>query len=179
MAGIEDLTPAQLREFRLGQELMKDPAIRLQALRLAKAANPALHLPEVDLEDRIVKVTEDAKAREQKLSDELMTERVTRRQNERNAQIREAGFQVADIEKIIVDEKCSYETAMKLAAAERRSAEPTSSHTRGRHQHEPIEMRPAEDWRKAGSAGTGGLRKKSAQVAAEMIDQLRSGQRIA
>jgi len=171
-ANLEGMTQAERRAFLLGQELVKNPEVFREGQRLAKKANPALQIPEIELEDKLAAQEARALERQQKLQDELMQERVTRRQQERNRQIEAAGFEVSEIEKIIVDEKCSYDTAMKLAAAERRSAEPTGGDHRGA-QGSPIEMRPAEDWRKAGAAGLGGLRKRSAEVAAEMINNFR------
>jgi hypothetical protein len=175
MAGIEDLTPQQLRAFHLGQELMKNPEIHRQGLRLAKKANPALVLPtEIELEDRIEAVNQGAKEREAKLEEQLMTERVARRQGERNKQITDAGFTVEEIEAIIVAEKCTYETAMKLAAAERRSAEPGPGEYRsGAHQGDPMEIRPDQDFRKAGASGIGALRKLSSKIAGDMINGFR------
>lgn len=175
MAGLEDLTPQQLRAFHLGQELMKNPEIHRQGLRLAKKANPALVLPtEIELEDRIEAVNEAAKGREAKLEEQLMTERVTRRKGERDRQILEAGFTVAEIEALIVEEKCSYETAMKLATAMRQSAEPTAGDYRGGHtQGDPIEIRPEQDFRKAGASGIGALRKLSSKIAGDMINGFR------
>jgi hypothetical protein len=180
VAGIEDLTPAQLKAYHLGLELSKNPEVHRQSLRLAKKANPALHFPEIELEDQIAAVETRSLEREQKLENDLMTERVTRRQEARNREIIEAGFTVAEIEAIIVSEKCSYETAMKLAAAERRSAEPGPGEYRsGAHnQGDPIEIRPDQDFRKAGAHGLGALRKLSAKVAGDMINQFR-GRRTA
>lgn len=174
MAGIEDLTPAQLKAFHLGAELVKNPEVYREGLRLAKRANPALQLPEIELEDKIAAVETRAQEREAKLENDLMTERVARRQGERNKQIIEAGFTVAEIEKIIVDEKCSYETAMKLASAERRSADPGPGEYRsGTHQGDPIEIRPDQDFRKAGASGIGALRKLSSKIAGDMINGFR------
>ena len=173
MAGIEDLSPADLKAFHLGRELMKNPEIHRQGLRLAKQANPALHFTEIELEDKIAQVEDNAKEREKKLADELMAERVERRRAEKNREIIAAGFTPEEIEAIIVAEKCSYATAMKLAAAEKRSAEPTAGDYRGgTPPGTPVEMRPTEEWRKLGT-NTGGLRKHSAQVAADMINQFR------
>jgi len=174
VAGLEDLTPAQLKAFHLGQELMKNPEIHRQGLRLAKKANPNLHFPEIELEDQIAGVEARAQEREQKLEHDLMAERVNRRKAERDREIVDAGFTVAEIEKIIVDEKCTYETAMKLAAAERRSAEPGPGDYRsGHNQGDPIEIRGDADFRKAGASGLGALRKLSAKVASDMINGFR------
>jgi hypothetical protein len=178
MAGLEDLTPEQLRAFNVGKLLLEsDPEIKRSTLRLAKKANPKLNIPEVDLEDRLDAQDADARKREQKLSDELMAERVARRQSERNRQIEAAGFVVADIEKIIVDEKCGYETALKIAELQARTADPGPADIH--HSNPigmPVEMRPDKDWRKLDGAG---LRKRSAQVASEMITGFRNARRPA
>jgi hypothetical protein len=174
MAGIEDLNPAELKAFQLGRELMKNPEIHREGLRLAKKANPDLRFVEIELEDQIAASDARAREREQKLADELMAERVARRKGERDKQITDAGFTVEEIEAIIVAEKCSYETAMKLARAERQSADPTAADARGgTHQGAPIEIRGDADFRKAGSFGLGALRKLSAKVAGDMINEFR------
>lgn len=174
---LEDLTPDERRALNLGRELLANPEVRNDAFRLAKRANPKLNIPEIDLEDRIAASEAAALKREQRLSDDLMAERVQRRKTERDAQIIAAGYTVADIEKIIVDEHCSYETAMKIADLQSRTADPTPDNLRSGHVvGEAVEMRPDGGWHKLNGAG---LRKKSAQVASEMISGFRNSRRLA
>lgn len=178
MAGIEDLSPAELRAFRLGKLLESNPEVRREALRLARKADPKLRIPELELEDR-VDAERDARLKsEEKLEHQLMEERVARRKSERDAQIVAAGFTVDEIEKIIVDEKCSYETAMKLAELMKSTAEPSAGEVRTGAPGEPIELRPGEDFRKLGT-NVGGLRRLSASIAGQMIDQFRGRRRAA
>jgi hypothetical protein len=174
---LEDLTPDERKALNLGRELLANPEVRMDAFRLAKKANPKLNIAEIDLEDKIAAVNDAALKREGKLEEQLMTERVQRRKSERDAQIIAAGYTVADIEKIIVDEHCSYETAMKIADLQARTGEPTADNIRGGHVvGEAVEMRPEGDWRKLNGAG---LRKKSAQVASELISGFRNSRRLA
>lgn len=169
MAGIEDLSGQELVQARLGKLLLETPEVRRDVLRLAKKANPKLNLPEVELEERLDAERADAIKREEKLEQQLMEERVARRKTERDAQIRAAGFTVEEIEKIIVDEKCTYETALKLAGLSKQTAEPTAGDVRfgANPPGTPVEMRPDKDWRKLQGSQ---LRQRSAEVAAEMIN---------
>lgn len=174
----ENLTPAEAQALRLGSLLLqKNPDIALKAKRLAKEADPTLNIPEVDIDDRMHAVVKPALDRADKLEQELVAERVARRQTERNAQIRERGLKVEDVEKIIVDEKCTYETAMKIAELQARTSEPTPGDLpfRGNPPHTPIDMRPDKDVRKLQGNS---LRKWSSDLAHNMVDQLR-GRRTA
>jgi hypothetical protein len=172
--GLEDLSPKDLEAINLGRRLMGNPESRLEALRLARKLDPNLKTPELDIHDSIAASEDRARKREEKIEGDLMAERVARRQGERNKQITDAGLEVAAVEAIIVEEKCSYETAMKLALAEQRSAEPTAGDVRsGNVQGTPIEIRGDADFRKAGSFGVGALRKLSSKLAGEMIDGFR------
>ena len=171
MAGLEDLTPDERKAFNLGRLLLGNPEVRRESLRLAKKADPKLNLPEIEFEEQLNQVNEAAIKREQKLADDLMSERVARRQADRNRQIVEAGYKVEDIEAIIVREKCTYETAMKIADLEARTADPGPADVQHGHAvGTPVEMRPEGDWRKLNGAG---LRKRSAQIAGEMINNFR------
>jgi len=175
MAGIEDLSPADAQAHALGKLLLSNPEVANQAKRLAKKANPALQLPEIDLEDALVRERNDSIAREKKIEDQLMAERVERRRAERNTDIVKAGFTVEEIEKIIVDEKCSYDTAMKLAAALRQTAEPSAPDIRSSTMiGEPLNLRPADDWKKLDKAGAQRLGLK---LAHEMVDDFRKQRR--
>lgn len=126
MAGIEDLTPQQLKWLRYGEMVLeaKDAAIVDEAKRLARKVRPDLHLPEIDLEDKInaeKKAREDWEAeQEQKARDKDLAQR-----REAQAQrSRDAGFDPEEIEKIVIEEKCSFPTALRLASAMRDSAVP-------------------------------------------------------
>jgi hypothetical protein len=177
MAGVEDLSGAELQAFQLGKLLLGNPEVRREAQRLAKKANPALQIPEIELEDRVTAERTERLASEKKLEEALMGERVARRKSERDAQIVAAGFTVEEIEKIIVDEKCSYETALKIAAMMRQTAEPTPPDVRhGTAPGEPINLRPGEDWKKLDRSGAKTLGLK---LAHEMVDDLRKTRRAA
>jgi hypothetical protein len=177
MAGVEDLTGRDLEAHRLGQLLLSKPEVRREAQRLAKKVNPALHIPELEMEDRIEAARTESKDRADKLETQLIAERVERRRSERAEQCRAQGLDVEEVEKIVVAEKCSYETAMKIAALQRETAAPTNPDTVSGAGAGAVEMRPDEDWRKAGANGLAALRKKSADTAREMINGFRKGGR--
>jgi hypothetical protein len=179
MAGIEDLSPDDRRALAAGQKLLKaNPDIVHRAKKLLKEADPTLRFPELEIEERVESHVKANDKKVEELEQELIKERVTRRQSERNAEIASKGFKVADIEKIIVDRKCSYETAMHIAQLEQQTAEPTAGDVRhgGNAPHSPIELRPAADWRKLQGND---LRRKSAEVAGQMIDEFTRARRAA
>lgn len=124
--GIEDLTPQQLKWMRYGEMVLeaKDQEVVEAAKRLARKVDPKLHLPEIDLQDKIEaekKAREDwQEEQEQKAKDRDLAQR--REAQDRRS--REAGFDPEEIEKIVIEEKCSFPTAIKLAEAMRQSALP-------------------------------------------------------
>jgi hypothetical protein len=181
MAGIEDLSPQDQQAHRLGALLLrKSPDIARKAKRLAREADPTLIVPELDLEDQLEKSAKTQDEKLEAMDKQLMEERVARRKTERDQQIKDAGFTVAEIEKIIVDEKCTYETALKIAALQQQTAEPTAGEVRhgGNQPGTPIDMRPEADWRKLGT-NRAALQRRSHEVASEMITNFNKGRRAA
>lgn len=177
MAGLEDLSPEELKQFRLGKMLLEaNPEIADEAKRLAKKVDPKIRLPEIDLADAIAA---EAKKREdwQAEQEEKRREENYRRRREEEAQkARDAGFEPEEIEKIVIEEKCSYPTAMKLAAAMRESAVPGPA---GYGSALPLARtrEPGEggiDWRKLSPTDQ---RRKSLEIAHQGIDDLLRRQR--
>jgi hypothetical protein len=181
MPGIEDLSPQDQQAHRLGTLLLrKNPDIAKRARRLAKEADPTLSVPDIELEDKIAEGQAASDKKLEKVEADLMTERVARRKAERDAQIVAAGFTVEEIEKIIVDEKCTYETALKIATLQQQTAEPTAGDVRhgGNPVHTPIDVRPDADWRKLGG-NKAALARRSHDVAATMITDFAKARRTA
>jgi hypothetical protein len=169
MAGADDLPLEQQKALRLGRLLLEtNPEIAMDAKRLAKKADPNLRLPEVELED---KMRAEAAARaewEEKQEQRQMEERVTARRKERDREAKAAGFTPEEIEKIVVDEKCSFETAMKLAELQRQSAEPGAGDVYyGGRVPQPRDMRGDPEWRKLSPAQQ---RLRGNEMAHQMID---------
>jgi hypothetical protein len=171
--GIEGLNPAQREQLRVGAALLSNPELRRETQRLYKRANPKAIIPELETEDAIARARAEDEERFKKLEADNMTLRVANRKRERDDQARSEGFEPADIEAIIVREKCSYETAMKFAAMERQTAEPGPGDVRhGNAPGSPLELRPGEEFRKAGGDKRS-LARVSANLAADMIDGFR------
>jgi hypothetical protein len=125
MAGIEDLSPEELKQYRLGKMLLEaNPEIADEAKRLALKVDPKLKLPEITLADRIAEQEKKRIEWEEKQEERAREERVHRRRKEEADRAIEAGFTPEEIEKIVVDEKCSFPTAIKLATLQRESAVP-------------------------------------------------------
>lgn len=172
---LENLTADELRNFQLGKLLLENPEVAVEAKRLAKKANPKLQIPEIDLQDALAAQAADFQKKLEERDHKDMEHRVAVRKRERDAQIVAAGYTVDEIEKIIVAEKCSYETAMKIADLQRQVAEPSAAdYLSGSTPGTPVEMRPGKDWSKLGN---GDLRKKSAGIASEMINEMRKTRR--
>jgi len=172
---LEDLTPQQLQAFNLGKLLLENPEVAIEAKRLAKKANPKLQIPEVDIEDRLAAQRTEFQTELDRRDKEAMAERVAARKRERDRQIIEAGYKVEEIEAIIVREKCSYETAIKIADLERQVATPSAADVlSGGIPNIPKEMRPDKDWSKLSA---GDVRKRSASIAGEMINEFRTARR--
>jgi hypothetical protein len=175
MAGLEDLSPQDQQAHRLGKLLLeKNPEIARRAKRLAKEADPALRIPEIELEDQIAAATKDSQKRIDELEQRQIATDVERRRERFRAECTEQGLDPEAVEKIVVDEKCSTATAIKLALAQRQTAEPTAGDVFANPPGTPIDMRPEKDVRKL--AG-GALRRWSADTAHAMVDQFRKTRR--
>lgn len=166
--GLEDLTPEQQKQLKLGEILLANPEVSKSALRLAKRAKPELRLPEIDLEDAI---EAEAKKREEwqaKQEEREINQRVEQRRREHALAAKEAGFTPEEIEKIVVDEKCSFETALKFAELQRETAIPGAAET-GYGGRVPYsrDLRPDPEWRKLSPADQ---RRKGTSMAHEMLD---------
>lgn len=175
MAGLEDLSPQDQQAHRLGKLLLeKNPEIARKAKRLAKEADPALRIPEIELEDQIAAATATQEKKIQELMERQITTEANARRERFRAECREQGLVPEDVEKIVADEKCSPATAIKLALAQRQTAEPTAGDVFANPPGTPIDMRPEKDVRKL--AG-GALRRWSADMAHGMVDQFRKTRR--
>lgn len=171
--GIEGLTPTQRDQLRVGAALLSNPEMRRETQRMYKRANPKAIIPELEAEDLIAKSRAEDKERFDKQEREIMELRVANRRRERDQQAISEGFEPADIEAIVVREKCSYETALKFAAMERQTADPGPGDVRGgTAPGSPLELRPGEEFRKAGGDKRS-LARVSAGLAADMIDGFR------
>lgn len=173
MAGVEDLSPSDAAAHRLGRLLLSNPEVRTAAHRLALKVDPKLDVPEIRLLDQVAAVEERARERETKLEGELLKERVERRQSERRADLRARGYDPDKVEQIIVDFGCKdYDAAVKIYDLQARSAEPTAADVMhgGNPPGTPIDLIPAAKERPTSIAD---MRKRSAQIARDMIDQFR------
>jgi hypothetical protein len=175
MAGVDELNSAQQQALRLGEALLAHPEVRGDVQRLYKKVKPDAVIPELVLEERIEKVREDSDKKLEKFEQQLMEERVARRKAERDAMISKAGFTVEEIEKIMVDRKCTVETAIHIAGLERQTAEPSSPEVRtSTVQGEPLDMRPDKDWKNLSKKQA---ERKGLTLAHTMVDDFRREQR--
>lgn len=179
MANLEDMSPAEQQQLRLGKLLLEtNPDIAMDAKRLAKKADPKLRLPEVELEDKLAAERAERAKLEEKIERQRIEDRVAERERAARSQIEDAGFTVEEIEKIVKDEGSgiSIATALKLATLQRESAVPGAADFRGGPTTGPVEMRPEKEWR---SLSVSDMRKKSADIMREGINDILRRQRAA
>lgn len=178
--GLEDLTPEQRRQLQLGEILLSNPEVAKSSLRLAKKAKPELRLPEIDLEDAIAAEAQKREEWQEKQEQREIEQRVEHRRREHAQAAKDAGFTQEEIEKIVVDEKCSFETALRLANLQRETAVPGAADTAygGRSPSYARDIRPDADLRKKSPSE---LRRWGLNTAHEMLDdymkRARGGQR--
>lgn len=124
--GIEDLTPQQQKWMRYGEMVLESPDQEVvdAAKRLARKVKPDLHLPEVDLADKIEEERKARKDWEAEQEGKRKESDLQRRRDVEAQRSRDAGFDPDEIEKIVIEEKCSFPTALKLAALQRETAVP-------------------------------------------------------
>lgn len=168
---LEGLTPNQRQALNLGRLLLeKNPDIARKAKRLAKEADPTLRVPEIELEDQIAAGNKAQADRIAELEQRQIQSDVERRRERFHTACREQGLNPEEVEKIVVDEKCSTSTAIKLALAERTTGDPSAGDvSHGNAPHTPIDPRPDAEWRKLGG-NKSALARRSHDIAAEMMD---------
>jgi hypothetical protein len=175
---LEDLTPAQIQQLRLGQLLLEtNPEIALDAKKLARRANPNLRLPEVDLEEKLEKERAARRDLEDKIERQRIEDRVAEREREVRKQIEASGFTVEEIEKIVKDEdlrgSAGINTALRLAELQRQAAAPGAADVSGNYAH-PTDIRGDPNLRKL---SPGDLRRWSLTEGHKMIDEFWKRQR--
>lgn len=176
---VEDLTPQQQQQLRLGQLLLEtNPDIALDAKKLARKADPKLRLPEVDLEEKIEKLHKENKELEDKIERQRIEDRVNAREREAKKQIEDAGFSLEEIEQIVKNEdlhgSSGIATALKLARLQREAAAPGSFEVTGSRAGPRGDMRGDPEWRKL---SPGDMRRKASEMGHQMIDDFWKKQR--
>ena len=170
MAGIEDLTPAEQQQLRFGKMLLEaNPELVMEAKKLAKKVNPNLKIPEVDLEEKLTAERVEREKLAEQIEKNRIEDRVRERELAAKKKVEDAGFTLEEIEKIVKDENCSIDTALRLAQLQHESGEPGAAEVRGFPG--PRDIRPDADWRKFGT-DIGALRRHSAEIAHQGIDEL-------
>lgn len=175
---LEDLTPAQQQQLKLGQLLLEtNPEIAMDAKKLARKANPNLRLPEVDLEEKLDKERAARKELEDKIERQRIEDRVNERERQAKKKIEDAGFTLDEIDKLVKDEQlhgeAGIETALKLARLQREAANPGGFEAPNSHAG-PRDMRGDPEWRKL---SPGDMRRKASEMGHQMIDDFWKRQR--
>lgn len=177
---LEDLTPAQQQQLRLGQLLLeKNPEIAERAKELALEADPNLRLPEVTLARKIAEEAKKRQELEDKLERQRIEDRVAERERAAKKMIEDSGFSVEEIEKIVKDEELhgngGLKTALKLAQLQREAANPGAADVgSGGYAGPRGDIRGDPQLRKMNPAD---LRRWSADEAHKMLDEFKRSQR--
>lgn len=181
--GIEGLTPAQVAAVRLNEILRKDPEVWRQTQRLAKKADPTLRIPEVELEDSLAASRAENERKIAEQNERIITLEADRRREKERAQSAAEGLDPDEVETRIVEERkagnaINHATMRKIMLLERQTADPTAGTVvhGSNPQGTPVELRPDGDWRKLQGNS---LRRHSAKVAGEMINDLIKARRVA
>jgi len=179
MADLESMTPQERATFLAAQKLFGNKETRTDALRLVKKVDPTAHFAELDQEERISALQEDARKREAKLEEQILRERIERRQSERRNDLKARGIDAERIEKIIVeyglagdDKEDAFQKAEKIYGLE--SAQAESSAAAIETGPRAVDVRPDKDWKDLSKQD---LMKKSANLAHEMIDEFKKARR--
>jgi hypothetical protein len=130
MPSLEEMTPEQQKAAADLYSFVKgNPDVEKTLRRAAKAKNPTMNAPDLDLEEALNKQKiefEEKLAAERK--ERLDGIQATRR-SEAHAKIREAGLDPDKVEKAMVDENIgNYDTAIKYLTAQNKLA-PSTPHT--------------------------------------------------
>jgi hypothetical protein len=180
MAGIEDLSPEDQQALRLGAVLLrKNPDVAMRAKRLAKEADSTLRIPEVELEDKITASAKETEKRVDEIEKRQIATDVAQRRATFRAECTNLDLVPEEVEKIVVAEGCSPSTAIKLALAQRQTAEPGAAEvvSGSDGMHSPMELRPDTEFRKLGG-NLAALRRHSATIAHDMVNELRGKRRV-
>lgn len=174
MPTIEELSPADLQAMKLGKALTGNPEVRREVQRLYKRVNPQAVIPELEAEDQIAAARAEDAARFDKQEKEIMALRVNQRVVERKEQCAKEGLDYDEVCAVVVAEKCSFETGIKILQLQQQTGEPGPGEVRSGASAvgSPMDLVPGEAFRKAGG-NIGALRRVSANVASDMINGFR------
>ena|SRR5437016_4696925 len=142
---LEDLTTDQLlakakemeSSHTLVQTLAKDPEARTLFQRFMKKKNPALAIPEIDSEDRMMKVIEEERTERKKLEDKIREDEVRRRVEHERAAV-QSKYKLNDedmkgVEALMIKTDANpepipyYDAAARVFQASRTASVPTPS----------------------------------------------------
>jgi hypothetical protein len=111
---LEDLTPEQQDQAaRLFKFVKANPKVEKDIRRAAKAQNPNMSAPDLEIEDAIAAQKAESDAKIKELQDANLETLRNQRRAEAHAKCRAAGFEPDAVEKIMVDESIgNYDTAI-------------------------------------------------------------------
>lgn len=155
----------------LAKGLGDNPKTRKDFMRLVKAGNPDLSIPEVDLPDEIMsRIDAEAKKREA-LEAQLLEASVREQVRERREELKRAKSlsdeQIGEVEKLMVEKGIgNHDTAADFYLSQRKMAEPTPSFAAPKK----LEIPALDQIRKGAS-----MREIMETAAHQAIDDLKSG----
>jgi hypothetical protein len=122
---LEQMTDDE-RNSAILKRLLNHPEVGRDAKRLWKKIEPKANFPDLDLEDQVAAQTKTLNEKIEKLEQEQLEGRVIANREANHKRIKDAGFDVAQVEKVMTDEKiANYDTAIKYLRGQSALAPPT------------------------------------------------------
>jgi hypothetical protein len=129
---LEDISdPARDELAALSRRLSEDPSTRKEFLRMTKKVRPDLPIPELDIEDRAMAISNASVKRVEQLENQLRERDAVDNLQQRRSNLVKKGLvnsedEIASVEKIMLDKKIhDHETAANYLKWEKESAAPT------------------------------------------------------
>jgi transcriptional regulator of met regulon len=134
MPTLGDMTPEQRAQAaQLFTFVKANPDIEKEIRRKAKEKNPAMHAPDIEIEQALKKQREEIEAELAKDRQERLDTIKAERRKEAHALIRTAGLDPEAVEKVMVDENIgNYQTAINYILAQKKLA-PATPHSMTPH----------------------------------------------
>ncbi len=125
MSSLEEMTEAE-RNSEVLKRMMNHPELGSEAKRLWKKIEPKARFPELEIEDKVSAATKELQEKINALEQKGIEDRVRANREANHKKITDAGFDVAQVEKVMTDEHIAdYDTAVKYLRGQNALAPPT------------------------------------------------------
>jgi vacuolar-type H+-ATPase subunit I/STV1 len=116
---LEGKTAEEIEKLALFANAILTKDTRKDALKLAKRVDPNFKAPELEIDERLEEATAKQDEKLKDLQKELLAERIERNRDEKARQLKEQGYDIVAVEKVMTDNGISnYESAVKFMKGE-------------------------------------------------------------